>query len=376
MNEKKYPVKCWEYFHCDKKECPSYHSADLRCWLQSGTYCYNKIQGTWLEKMEACINCHVFEENLSEKDWKDTLKLISNQFKNIRGKLEKEQEDLKNAQKKLMEFKVTSVYLLRELDRKSNELIAERNNLEKKVEERTKELQYAQEKLFQSTKVAALSRFSSGIAHEINNPLGAIINYLRTVLANPDIKGEIKGYLELTLKGLFRIENIVKQILSYSSHKKLESVNINQLISETMNFAQHKLSKKNVDLKLNFNNLLPHIFIDSSQIQQVFLNIINNAIDALDEKGRLTIETSFDDGKIHIKFIDNGKGIKEEDLEKIFTPFYTTKDVGSGTGLGLFISYNIIQIYQGTIEIKSKEGKGTAVTIVLPVSLNEGNHGK
>lgn len=363
------PIKCREYYQCGRNECPAFDSKDLRCWLQSKTYCHDEIRGIWIEKIEVCLVCDVFKRNISVENMDETLKTISLQFKDITKKLEAEREDLKESQKKLMEFKTTSVYLLKELDKKNKEIIDEKNNLEIKVEARTKELKEIHERLFQASKVAALSRFSAGIAHEINNPLGAIINYTRTILANPELKNETRGYTELVLKGLFRIENIVKQILSYSGRQKAEETDINKLITDTLVFLQHKMREENVKVKLKLNDKLHCVFLDPHQLQQVFINIIRNAADAMKnvDKKEIEIETFKDDGKLYIKFADIGKGIKKEDLEKIFTPFYTTKEVGEGTGLGLFISYNIIQLFQGEINIQSVENKGTTVIISFPL---------
>lgn len=245
--------------------------------------------------------------------------------------------------------------------------------------EMAEKLEKTKNQLIQTAKLATVGQFAAGIAHEINNPLGAIINYIRTLLANPEIKGENRGYLELTLKGLFRIENIVRQILSYSSYSESSSTNINQLLKESIAFVQHKLLAKNINLNLKLDNSLPNILLDAGQINQVFINIINNAIDALSFGGKLTIETSLihepkGSTPVQIKFIDNGIGVKEENLDKIFDPFWTTKEVGEGTGLGLFICYNIIRLHKGTIDVKSKEGVETTVIVTLPKGVK--NYGK
>jgi len=349
MQKNQHYLKCWEYFDCHKIECPAYHSDDHQCWLLSGTYCHDEIQGTWIEKMEVCINCHVYEKNNNNKDWKSTLSLISEQFNNFRKKIEDEHRNLMENQKKLQEFKITSSYLLKELDKKSHEVLVERENLEIKVKERTKELESLHTKLIQTSKIATIGRFSAGIAHEINNPLGAILNYARTLLANPEIKKQNRDYLELILKGLFRIESIVRQILSYSGYRKtdLQLSNINHIIKDAIDFIHYKQYEKEIKLKLALEKSLPSILLDSSQIQQVFINIINNAIDAMEQKGELKIETFYKNGMIVTNFKDKGKGIKKQDLGKIFDPFFTTKEVGKGTGLGLFICYNILQLYEG-----------------------------
>lgn len=370
MQEKQFFLKCWEYFECNEIKCPAYHSDDKHCWLLSKTYCHNEIQGTWIEKMEVCINCHIYDKNFNINDWKSTLSLISKQFNNFRERAEIDKKNQEENQKKLKEFNITYSYLLKELDKKNQEILVERENLEKNVKERTKELENLHTKLIQTSKIATIGRFSAGIAHEINNPLGAIMNYARTLLANPEIKKQNRDYLELISKGLFRIESIVRQILSYSRYSKtdLQLSNINQVINDAIVFIHHKQHEKEIKLELVLEESLPLILLNSSQIQQVFINIINNAFDALKQKGELRIETLHRNGMIITSFKDNGKGITKEDLGKIFDPFFTTKDVGEGTGLGLFICYNILQLYGGSIDIKSKKGEGTEVIITLPVS--------
>jgi len=363
-------LKCWEYFKCKKSDCPAYNSDDLRCWLQCGTYCHDEIQGTWLEKMEACIQCEVFEKNFKQEDWKETLFLVNKQFKGYKTRVQEKAEQLEKAKKKLTDLKITRIYLLRELDKKRNELLKERENLEKRVEEKAKELRDIQMQLIQSTKMAAMGRFSAGIAHEINNPLAGILNCVRSLLGEPEVKGQRRGYLELALKGLLRIENTIGQILSFSGRQEFKPrlTDINQLIKESLMFTKHRLLEQQISLQQNLTESLPPILVDPHQLQQVFMNVIGNALDALPPRGSLSITTATKGKNIEIKFIDNGKGIKQEDLDKIFDPFYTTKEVGKGVGLGLSISYTIIQQYGGKIDIKSKENEGTIVTVTLPVN--------
>ncbi|OGF44464.1 MAG: hypothetical protein A2231_10555 [Candidatus Firestonebacteria bacterium RIFOXYA2_FULL_40_8] len=371
-------LKCWEYHKCAKKECPAYGSSDLKCWLKSGTFCHEKINDTFLEKMEACMGCPVFNMNFDRDEWQETFNILSEQFKSVSAKFEKEKNELKAAEKKLIEFKTTSVYLLKELDKKSREVEAEKSGLEEKVEERTKELKETQERLLQTARVAALSRFSAGIAHEINNPLGAVINFVRTVLANPGIEGDNKNYLELSLKGLFRIENIIKQILSYSGRRNPEMTDINKLLKEILEFMGHRFKEEKTGLKLELTEPLPPVFVDPVQIQQVFTNIIRNALDAMKDCQRkeLTVNTEYKEGRVFIRVLDTGKGIKEDEKEKIFTPFFTTKEVGEGLGLGLFISYNIIQISEGTLEMDNRKESGAVVTVTLPVLTEKKKNGK
>lgn len=361
-------MKCWEYFNCKKKECPAYQSEDLRCWLESGTYCDDEIQGFWIEKMEACLKCKIFAENFREKDSLDTLALVSSQFEDYKEKVAEETKQLEEARKRLTDFKLTSVYILRELDKKSKDLTAAKNYMEKEVEKRNEELRDMQTQLVQSAKMASVGQFAAGIAHEVNSPLGGMLNFVRTLLGDPEIKGQRRGYLELILKGLLRIENIIAQVLSFSGRQKSEPklVNPNQLLKEALSFIKHRLEEQRIILRQDLTNHPPLISVEPYQLQQVFTNVIGNALDALPRGGSLNIATAAKDKKIEIKFIDNGKGIKKENLDKIFDPFYTTKEVGQGVGLGLSISYTIIRQYRGTIDVKSRKNEGTTVTITLP----------
>jgi len=369
MQQEKNFLKCWEHYKCNKTECPAYRSNDLRCWLQCGTYCHNEIQGTWLEKMEACIKCEVFTVNFQEENSIETISLIESQFEDYKRKVIERTKQLEEANKKLMEFKLTSVYILKELDKKSTELLKAREDLEKRVQERTKKLHEVQTQLVQSAKMAAMGRFSAGIAHEINNPLAGMLNCVRSLLGNPGIKGENRGYLELVLKGLLRIENTIGQTLSFSGRREFKPMlsDINQLIKEALAFIKHRLEEQKIILEQNLSESLPAILVDPHQLQQVFMNVISNALYSLSAGGTLTITTATNGKNMKIKFIDTGCGIKQEDLDKVFDPFFTTKEVGKGVGLGLSISYTIIQQHGGKIDIKSKENEGTTVTVTLPL---------
>jgi two-component system, NtrC family, sensor kinase len=367
MEKDKKPVICWEYFECSNITCPTRQTDDFKCWLVSGTNCHNEIQGTWIEKMEACLECPVYEKNFDFKDWKSTLSLISEQFNNYKKRTEEDREILKEREKKLLDFKTTSSYLLKELDKKSLEVKAERNNLEVKVAERTKELEQLHFKMIRTSKMATVGRFSAGIAHEINNPLGAVLYYARKVLADSELKKKNRENLELTLTGLIRIENIVRQILSYTRFSKtdIRASDVNKILKDAIAFIPYKQNKKKIILKLA-ETTLPSVIINSQQIQQVFINIINNSIDSFETAGKLEIETSYKNEMVCVCFRDNGKGMAQDVLEKVFDPFFTTKDVGEGTGLGLFICYNILQLYDGKIDIRSNKGEGTEVSVLLP----------
>lgn len=359
---------CWETFKCKRRDCPAFKHRDVTCWLEGSEYCHESIEGTWLEKMEACLPCPVFRQNFELSDWAETFDALARQYREYRETMEAKQRELEEKQQKLEKFKMTSIHLLRELEQKSQELESERDLLEQRVDERTRELRQTQAQLIQSTKMAAIGRFSAGIAHEINNPLGAIINFARTLLGNPELKEQNRGYVELILKGLFRIENVVKQVLLHTVKAKgeLASTDIHAVIHETLAFTRHKLEEKQIQIRLDFDETLPPLLLEAAQIQQVFTNIVHNAIDAMGTGGRLMIRSRR--GKmVRIQFIDNGDGIAPDNLDQLCDPFFTTKEVGRGTGLGLFICYRILQFYDGNLTIKSKEGKGTQVVVELPL---------
>ncbi|NQT25871.1 hypothetical protein HQ585_10980 [candidate division KSB1 bacterium] len=369
-------ILCWKHFDCDRKTCPAFKKKDAKCWMVSGTNCNDDNQGDWLEKMEVCLTCDVFKKKIKTDDLVQTLHVVSNQFANYRKKIEHEQTALNNAQKKLQQFKTTSVYLIRELDQKSEELENERNSLEHRVKLKSKELETAYGKLLHTTKMAAIGRFASGIAHEINNPLGAIINYVRNLLANPVFSGKNRGYLELTLKGLFRIENIVQRVLTYTGkqHYTPQLVNVNKLLRESVAMHHPKLNEKEITIHMDLTDNVPDIEVDPYQLQQVFSNLILNAHDALPDSGQLRIISRIKKNQVCLSFSDNGPGIPEDLIDQVFDPFFTTKEVGKGTGLGLFISYSIIEVLGGTIEIHSKPGKGTQIDIEIPFISEDNKH--
>jgi PAS domain S-box-containing protein len=269
---------------------------------------------------------------------------------------------------------VTEKMMLEQQLKKINE------ELERKVLERTaqieatyRELQRAQEQLMQTEKMASVGRFVSGVAHEINNPLDGIQNCIRLVLNEIDNKVQAENYLALALEGLYKIELLVKRLLDYARPHVYERVplNINSLLDNILAFVQFKLKEHSIRVERAFSENLPPVNGDEHYLQQVFLNIILNAFDAMKNEGELTIATLYDQNRgVGIRISDTGCGIPEEAMLKIFDPFFTTKDQESGTGLGLYLSYNVITNHGGDIEVESKVGTGTTFTVWLPASQN------
>jgi len=258
-----------------------------------------------------------------------------------------------------------------ELKVANRKLIEWGKTLEKKVEERTKELTEMQSHLVQSEKLASLGKLAAGIAHEINNPLGGILIYSHLLLEDTDKKNPQYDNLKKIVKETTRCKDIVKGLLQFARPKDPEMIltDINEILENSLSIMERQVLFQNINLKKEYSTDLPKIVADSAQLQQVFMNIIINAAEAMDGDGTLSIRTFLGgDGKsIQIEFTDTGHGIKEEDKKRLFEPFFSTKEVGKGTGLGLAISYSIIQKHEGEIKVSSQEGKGSTFTVVIPV---------
>ncbi len=221
--------------------------------------------------------------------------------------------------------------------------------------------------LISMEKLASTGRLVASVAHEINNPLAGIINYLH--LHSEETKEEEKKkYLELAIAGCNRIAGIVKRLLE--SHQQVFEGKVSQDVSlsirNVVNFLESRLRLSNINLVQELEANLPPVYCDPYQLEQVFTNLIINAADAMPGGGELRIKTGVKNEWVKIDFTDTGCGIPEEDLGKIFEPFFSTKG-GAGTGLGLWVSYNIIKAHNGTIEVKSKENQGTTISIQLPI---------
>jgi C4-dicarboxylate-specific signal transduction histidine kinase len=228
------------------------------------------------------------------------------------------------------------------------------------------ELKTAEEKLIQSDKLAALSRLSAGVAHEIGNPLTSISSYVQ-ILRDMDLDGFTKEALETVSKHIERIAAIVKRMSSYSKTRddEIRSFSIPELIGTTIDLIKYDMKTRNVDISVDLGNDLPPIVVNGNQMIQIFINLVMNATDAMPEGGRLDITTRRHDGDVEIVFRDTGAGIEKEHLDRIFEPFFTTKE--RGTGLGLSVSYSIIKSFGGDITVESAPGGGSTFKVRLPV---------
>ena len=233
-----------------------------------------------------------------------------------------------------------------------------------------------EQQLIQAEKLTSLGEMLSGVAHELNNPLTGIIGFSELLLEK-EPPSDIRNSLSKINKEALRCKKIVQNLLTFARKHapEREFVNINDIIQMALELREYDLNVNNIKVVTSLDLNLPMTMADSFQIQQVFLNIINNAQHAMTEhegKGMLNISTYYKkEGVIAIKFSDTGPGIAPENLNRLFDPFFTTKGVGMGTGLGLSVSYGMIKEHGGKISVTSKLGEGATFTIELPVILPE-----
>jgi len=255
-----------------------------------------------------------------------------------------------------------------------NELVEWGSTLEKKVQEKTEAIRKAQAQLVHSEKLASLGRMAAGVAHEINSPLTGIVTFSHLLQKKFAAGTQEREDIDVIIDQANRCSNIIKGLLGFARASAADktAVNINDILNSLLNIVRNKADFFNVKIVPNYEEKLHYVKADTSQLQQVFLNMIMNAADAMDGKGTITINTknTTENGMnfIEIEFRDTGSGITDKNLEKIFEPFFTTKPVGKGTGLGLAVSHGIIQEHGGNIFVKTKPGNGTSFFIKLPAN--------
>ncbi|MFB2815655.1 sensor histidine kinase [Shewanella xiamenensis] len=267
-----------------------------------------------------------------------------------------------------------------------------------------KKLEAAQNQLLQSEKMAAIGQLAAGVAHEINNPIGFVNSNLQSLqdyndkllkllsfyqklvhkIGSPPyfaleqdmlkrhqfefICSDLPDLINESIEGLDRVAVIVKSLKSFShvDSSEWQYANVIEGIENTLKIAANQIKYKAVVLR-NFQNNLPELYCQPMQLNQVFLNLLVNAAQAIEERGEISIDVSATESEIMIIIRDTGSGIAAQDIRKIFEPFYTTKPVGTGTGLGLSLSYSIVQNHKGEIKVTSTLGVGTSFTVILPI---------
>jgi two-component system NtrC family sensor kinase len=248
-------------------------------------------------------------------------------------------------------------------------------NLEEEVQKKTAEIVRAQEQLINAEKLASLGRMAAGVAHELNSPLTGIVTFAHLMMKRiPPENAQDAEDLKVIIDQAERCSKIVRGLLGFSRKTASEKahVDINTLIENTLSMVRNQAKFYNIAFDVRLDKSIPEVNADPNQIQQVFLNLLINAADAMEEKGKITISSRMiidrDDRFVEIEFTDTGPGIPEDIRSKVFEPFFTTKPAGKGTGLGLAVSYGIIKKHEGQIFVKSEHGQGASFFIRLPVA--------
>ncbi|MBC8555769.1 MAG: HAMP domain-containing protein [Candidatus Brocadiales bacterium] len=351
--------KCYEIKNCDKEECPCHGKGAMRCWKVAGTFCGGKIQGAFAQKYGNCTVCNVYKDATT-----DPIYMIGEHFNNMMHILELNNKELKDAYT---------------------------------------ELSTSQSQVLQQEKMASIGQLAAGVAHEINNPMGFISSNLGTLdkyvhkltefidtqtAAVESLKStevlealkekrkklkldyifeDVEQLIQESLEGAERVKKIVQNLKTFSRVDQAEykPADINECIESTLNIVWHELKYKTTVEKDYGKIALTKCY--PQQLNQVFMNLLINAAQAIEKQGEIKIKTWNGDGTINISISDTGQGIPEDKISKIFEPFYTTKPVGKGTGLGLSIAYEIVHKHNGEITIDSEVGKGTTFNIRIPV---------
>jgi signal transduction histidine kinase len=237
------------------------------------------------------------------------------------------------------------------------------------AEEKLRQTSEIEIKMMTSEKLAALGQLSAGVAHEINNPLGGIKLCFNNLIETPMDDETRKEHIEVINAGFDRIQNTVGQLLDYSKNSRLamEHGSICKIVGNVLKLVEYTISKKGITLEKELVGDIPDIVMDANKMEQVFLNLLINAVQATKEGGVVSVKTGCDGVMCSVSIANTGRPIPEEILSRIFDPFFTTKDVGEGTGLGLTVSKSIVEQHKGVIEVSTNDA-GTNFTVKLPVA--------
>ncbi|MFN3763567.1 MAG: cache domain-containing protein, partial [Anaerolineae bacterium] len=230
-------------------------------------------------------------------------------------------------------------------------------------------LHRTQQELLHKEKLASLGQLAAGVAHELNNPLGTIMLFAGALHRELPPDDPRRSDLEMILKEANLAKKIVADLLNFARQQEVlvQDTDLHALLDQSVESVRHQPAFAKVEIVRNYDPRVRVIQADPAQLQQVFVNLLNNAAEAIEGPGTITITTRSLDGQVEISIADTGCGIPEEYMDKLFTPFFTTKPPGKGTGLGLSIVYGIVKMHRGQITVQSQVGRGTTFTITLPV---------
>lgn len=231
---------------------------------------------------------------------------------------------------------------------------------------------HMERQLQQADKLASLGQISTGLAHEINNPLGVMLGYTQLLLRDNSPGTQIYDDLKTIEKHARNCKTVVEDLLKFARGTRTtkSSIDVNECLVEVISLLGHQFELDNITVKSRLDRHLPSLIADGEKLKQVFMNLLMNAKQAISGQGLIEVNTRLDSSgrNVLVSISDNGCGIPANDIHKIFDPFFTTKPVGEGTGLGLSVSYGIIQDHDGRIEVETRPGKGSTFTLVLPVT--------
>jgi PAS domain S-box-containing protein len=248
--------------------------------------------------------------------------------------------------------------------------ITDRKTAEGKLKKAYEEIRHAQRALINSEKLAALGRFSAGIAHEIRNPLANISASVQFCMSKYELEKNMKKHFDVILRNTETANRIIRELLDFTSPKEAVLIpgDITAVLDHVCDMAKPRCMKHNINLIKEISENLTPIPLNDKKLEEAFMNFLSNAIEAMPEGGDLKVKAhhNFKDNSIEIKFADTGHGISSEDMDKIFEPFFTTKD--DGTGLGLSLAYHIINSHSGDLNIESIPGTGTTIKVIFPIT--------
>ncbi|MBU4257934.1 MAG: hypothetical protein KKI12_02415 [Proteobacteria bacterium] len=324
-------LKCWEVEKCNRTECPAYGNPDIMCWYVDGTLCKVEPSGRFPEKLDMCRKCMVYRAHVG-----DEMVQLADSFKHMVYRLNISEKEIK------------------------------------KLEKRTQ--------LIQAAKMSTLGEVSSGVAHELNQPLNVIgvdADFIKKMITRGKkiedeelmtVAEEIRAQVNRASAIITHLKDFARVSIS------TEKVSVNKPIRDVFMILGQQLKLREIEVQLDLDDNIPLIMADNNKLEQVFINLVVNARDSIEEKGerggKVSIRSFFEKGQVKVTISDTGNGIPEDIIDKVFEPFFTTKEVGKGAGLGMSISYGIIKDYGGTIKIKSKVGIGTSFELKFPAILD------
>jgi signal transduction histidine kinase len=227
-----------------------------------------------------------------------------------------------------------------------------------------------QEQLRHADRLATIGQLAAGVAHELNEPLGSVLGFAQLAEKAPNLPEQTRDDIEKAIQASLHAREVVKKLMFFARRMppKKTQVNLNRLVEQGLYFLESRCAKEEIEVSRSLTPDLPEIIADPGQLTQVLVNLVVNAVQAMPKGGELKVETSTGEEHISLVVEDTGAGMSDEVIKKLFIPFFTTKDIDEGTGLGLSVVHGIVTSHGGTIKVDSKLGRGTRFEIKLPLT--------